>query len=257
MSFKSLALEDGSTVEGHENFKFFNKLVHGIFPESNSRGEFFSSWLKQPSHLLALLEHLNCGVALPHGELTLGRILEELKRLGYPVYTVREDLLLEGNEGEWASCLWLVLSKGMVQEECLRWVNRVCGINLEAYDNAYNHKRKVLMDLMSKLLEPIFKSKVADFQKVIDIFEPAVPVLDAIDSKRQFILLLNLLYFKFAKGASTTVTADNFAYTFRLEGGKARTRAWLLSDHAFVAELSDDCQEERYLPEKKLLSFCF
>lgn len=112
---------------------------------------------------------------------------------------MKKDKLMEANRNEWSNFLWFILSKNMIHEDCLKWVNKMCGLHLETYDNAYNHQKKIIIDLLSKLLEPIYKSKVVDYNRILDIFSPSLPILTSIDSKRQFILLLNLLYLKFSK----------------------------------------------------------
>ena len=68
------------------------------------------------------------------------------------MYTCKLDNLASAHQQEWLTLLWLVMSQKLVHEECLKWVNKVCKINLEMYDSAFNHRRKILMDLLSKLL---------------------------------------------------------------------------------------------------------
>jgi hypothetical protein len=99
-----------------------------------------------------VLDYINSGVvALTQQERTLPNIMDQLKRLGYPVYSVQEKLLKEGSSSEWAQCLWFILSKDTVKEECLKWINKLCGIKLDTYDNAYNHHHKILIDVISKI----------------------------------------------------------------------------------------------------------
>ena len=84
-------------------------------------------------------------------DLSIPDILDELKKNGFPIYTIRSEKLAEGNIIEWSNFIWFLLSKNMVHDDCLKWVNKVCGINLETYDNAFNHQKKVLIDLLSKI----------------------------------------------------------------------------------------------------------
>jgi hypothetical protein len=150
-----------------------------------------------------------------------------------------------------------VLSRDMVKEDCLKWINKMCGIHLETYDNAYNHQKKVIIDLMSKILEPVYRFKMTDYQRILDIFSPSIPILSCTDSKRQFILLLNFLYSKFSKTQVQTVNITHYNYNVFLPAFKNRSHCWILSNNTFSPEISGSYSEDIYLPDKKLLSFAY
>lgn len=121
----------------------------------------------------------------------------------------------------------------MPNEECLKWLNKICGINLSTFDNAYNHQKKIIIDIMSKIFEPIYKSKVMDYQKLLDIFSPSIPILSCIENKRHFIVLLNLLYNKFSKTQVKNMSITQYNYNVYLPSIKWRSNCWILSDNSF------------------------
>lgn len=105
------------------------------------------------------------------------------------------------------------------------------------------------MDLISKLLEPIFKSKLTDWQKITDIFEFSFPIINKIENKRQFVLLLNLLSNKLRAIEIHHVRATNYSYRLLLpKSYGSQSPCWILANNAFEVELPENCTHEKYLP---------
>lgn len=180
---------------------------------------------------------------------------DELKKQGYPIYTIRVEKLKEGDRNEWSSMLWYILSKNMVHDDCLKWINKTCHVHLETYENAYNHNKKIIMSVLSKTLEPVIRNKITDYNKLVDIFVPSIPILSCIESKKQFILLLNLLFYRFSRCQVKTVSISNYNYKLHINGEKGKCHSWILGSNNFSSELSGNYYEDIYLVDKKMLSF--
>lgn len=128
-SFASTSFLDHNDEQ--ENVRFINRWLAGVLPDCAKDNESFPLWLRQPRHFLSLLNYLRCDLGSSAKEdPSLEGLVEELKRNGYPLYTVQVGRLTEGNQAEWSSLLWLLLSHEVVNEECLKWVNRVCSISI-------------------------------------------------------------------------------------------------------------------------------
>ena len=154
--------------------------------------------------------------------------------------------------------LWFLLSKDVVSDDCLKWVNKICGVNIETYDNAFNHHKKVLIDLISRIMEPFLKAKIPDWQKIVDILEPSIPILSKIDNKRQFVLLLNLLFHKFSQMERQNANTPNLIYDVKLVPNSKETKmCWIIANGPLEYEFNPNCLSSKYTVEKKLLCFCY
>jgi len=91
------------------------------------------------------------------------------------------------------------------------------------------------VDLLSRILEPLFKARVTEWHKIVEILEPSIPILSKIDNKRQFTLLLNILYNKFSKLEKKHAYTSNLAYQINFHQGysKETKNCWILGTNSF------------------------
>lgn len=88
-------------------------------------------------------------------------IMEQLKKKGYLLHTIRTNKLIEGNQQEWSNFIWFFLTKDFLAEDCIKWINKICQVGVETYESAFNHHKKILMDLLSKIYEPLLRGKAS------------------------------------------------------------------------------------------------
>ncbi len=120
-------------------------------------------------------------------------------------------------------------------------MSKVAGIIIDNYDVAYNNYKKILVTVLNSLFFRVFRVKINEYDRMMERFDPLFEFLLKIESKKNLILCLNILFYKLSNEEYESIKSEELNQRISINHSTKyeKTVNWLITDGSPEIVLND------------------